>query len=305
MTEGLYLLRYGRGTSREAHLALARDGQVFDLTALGRPEYASLEAWLQYVDRDAATALAALSTVPGLAAAVCSTDALLRGAGSLRLLPPLDTQEVWACGVTYTMSREARMRESQEPTIYGRVYDAARPELFMKATPHRVVGPGEAVGIRDDSTWDVPEPELTLVVTPGLHIVGYTAGNDMSSRDIEGQNPLYLPQAKVYDRCCALGPWVRVADGSVNPLDLDVRCRIVRNGAVLFAGETHTSQIHRPLEALVAALGRCNHFPTGVLVMTGTGIVPPDTFTLQDGDQVEIEIGGIGTLANRVMRLGA
>ncbi len=304
MMEGTYLLRYRHAAGQPAHLGLAAGGQVFDLTALGRPEYATLEAWLLCADRDLAAALAALSAVPAAAQAICSTAALQQGEGSFQLLPPLDTQEVWACGVTYTMSREARMRESQEPTIYGRVYDAPRPELFMKATAQRVVGPGEAVGIRGDSTWDVPEPELTLLVTPGLRIVGYTAGNDMSSRDIEGQNPLYLPQAKTYERCCALGPWVRLADGSIDPLNLAVRCTITRDGATVFGGETGTSHIHRPLEALVAALGRCNVFRTGVLVMTGTGIVPPDTFTLQDGDRVEIDIEGIGTLANPVIRLG-
>jgi len=195
------------------------------------------------------------------------------------------------------------MRESRSPTIYGQVYEAERPEIFLKAAPHRVVGPGEAVGIRGDSTWDVPEPELTLVVTPRLRIVGYTVGNDMSSRDIEGQNPLYLPQAKVYDRCCALGPWVRVATDSVDPLDLGVRCCIFREGVVAFEGETRTGDLRRTPAELVRFLGRCNRFPSGVFVMTGTGIVPPDTFTLAEGDRVEITIEGIGTLENPVMVL--
>ncbi len=305
MSSAKYVLRYRQGSQGPAHLGLAVDGQVYDLTALGRPEYASLEAWLSHADRDWPAALQALAQVPASAGAACSAAALAAGESGLQLLAPLDTQEVWACGVTYTMSRAARMRESQEPTIYGRVYDAPRPEVFMKATPHRVVGPGEAVGIRSDSAWDVPEPELTLLVTPGMHIAGYTAGNDMSSRDIEGENPLYLPQAKIYDRCCALGPWVRLADGGCDPKSLAVRCAIQRGGQEVFSGETNTANIHRSLEELVEALARCNSFPAGVLVMTGTGIVPPDHFSLQDGDRVEIAIEGIGTLANPVVRLGA
>jgi len=209
---------------------------------------------------------------------------------------------VWACGVTYEMSRSARMRESREPTIYEKVYEAERPEIFFKATPHRVVGPGEPVGIRGDSTWDVPEAELTLLVTPALEIVGYTIGNDMSSRSIEGENPLYLPQAKVYDGSCALGPVVALA-GSIDPTALAVRCVIEREGQPVFTGETHTGRIHRPLEELVQVLGRCNTFPAGAWVMTGTGIVPPDTFTLQNGDVVHITVAGLGTLTNPVVRL--
>ena len=177
-----------------------------------------------------------------------------------------------------------------------------RPEIFFKATPHRVVGTGEAVAIRADSTWDVPEPELVLVVNQSLEIVGYTVGNDMSSRDIEGQNPLYLPQAKVYDRCCALGPFVRLADG-FDPLNQTVTCVIERDGEQVFRGEAHTSSIHRPLPDLVSYLGRCNSFPTGVFVLTGTGIVPPDTFTLADGDVIEMTFVGLGTLSNTVIEL--
>ena len=305
MAEGMYLLRYRQGIEASARLGLAMGGQVYDLTALGRPEYADLAAWLAHTDLGLPAALAALAEVAASTLPLCSVEAMQGGEDSLQLLAPLDTQEVWACGVTYTMSREARMRESQEPTIYGRVYDAPRPEIFLKATPHRVVGPGEAVGIRSDSTWDVPEPELTLLVTPGMRIVGYTAGNDMSSRDIEGQNPLYLPQAKIYSRCCALGPWVRLADAQFDPKQLAVHCAILRGGQPVFHGETSTASIHRSLEELVAALGRCNRFPAGVLVMTGTGIVPPDTFTLQDGDHVEIAIEGIGTLSSPVIQLGA
>lgn len=282
------------------HLGLLHGGQLYDLTATGKPEYVGMEAWLRAASGRVDAALDGLEQVASALIPLSPTESL--AADGVRLLRPSDTQEVWACGVTYEMSREARMRESDEPTIYGRVYDAARPEIFFKATPHRTVGPNEAVAIRADSTWDVPEPELALVLTPGLEIVGYTIGNDMSSRSIEGENPLYLPQAKVYDRCCALGPVVRLARG-FDPLALAVTLRIERGGEAVFVGTTHTSKIHRPLQELVQYLGRCNSFPTGVFVVTGTGIVPPDTFTLAGGDVVEIAIEGLGTLRNPVQVL--
>jgi len=286
-----------------ARLGLVANQQLYDLTASGQPEYASMAAWLQSAAGRAAAAIAALEKIPAQAHPVAAAEALLDPARDPQLLGPLDQQEVWACGVTYKMSMTARMRESQQPTIYGRVYDAPRPEIFFKATPHRVVGPGEAVAIRADSNWDVPEPELALVITPKMEIVGYTAGNDMSSRDIEGQNPLYLAQAKIYNRCCALGPLVRLAQEGVNPLAWGVQLVIRRDGQVGFQGETNTSQIHRPLSELVEYLGRCNSFPAGLFVVTGTGIVPPDTFTLQEGDVVEITIEGVGTLRNPVIEL--
>ncbi|MCD6518522.1 MAG: fumarylacetoacetate hydrolase family protein [Anaerolineae bacterium] len=278
------------------------DGALYDLTALGQEEYVSFGAWLRAAQGRVAEALDDLARMPSRAQALCTSAELEDPNASPMLLAPIDVQEVWACGVTYKMSREARMRESEEPTIYGRVYDAPRPEIFFKATPHRVVGPEEAVGIRADSSWNVPEPELTLVLTPKLEIVGYTVGNDMSSRDIEGENPLYLPQAKVYDRCCALGPVVRLLR-EFDPLDQGIRCVVWRQSEVVFEGETHTSRIHRPLENLVTYLGRCNSFPNGAFVLTGTGIVPPDTFTLREGDIVEITIEGLGTLRNPVVEL--
>ena len=302
MSYDLSLCRF-RTAWPDVHLGLVADGRLYDLAAMGRPEYSDLAAWLKAAAGHVAEAIADLARVPSLVKAVSSAEALLDSESAPYLLAPLDAQEVWACGVTYEMSREARMRESNEPTIYGRVYDAPRPELFFKATPHRVVGPGEAVGIRADSQWDVPEAELTLLVTPSLEIVGYTVGNDMSSRDIEGQNPLYLPQAKVYDRCCALGPWVRLAAEGFDPLSLNVTCTVYRDGKPGFSGETSTSRIHRKLTDLVSYLGRCNSFPNGVFVMTGTGIVPPDTFTLADGDVIEIAIEGLGTLTNPVIEL--
>lgn len=302
MSNDLSLCRF-RTTTPDVRLGLVADGRLYDLTALDRPEYASLDAWLKAASGRVPQAIAELAQVPGAAKAVSSAEALLDPQNAPFVLAPLDTQEVWACGVTYEMSREARMRESNEPTIYGRVYEAPRPEIFFKATPHRVVGIGEAVAIRADSQWDVPEAELTLMVTPTMEIAGYTVGNDMSSRDIEGQNPLYLPQAKVYDRCCALGPWVRLATEGFDPLALPVTCTIYRDGRPGFSGETSTAHIHRKLSELVRYLARCNTFPNGAFVMTGTGIVPPDTFTLSDGDVVEITIEGIGTLSNPVIEL--
>ncbi len=285
-----------------AHLGYIRGGQVYDLTALGDPAHASLAAWLASASGRAPRAIAALDAAVAGQSPVCGADTLFAASGPL--LPPIDAQEVWACGVTYEMSRSARMRESREPTIYEKVYDAERPEIFFKATAQRVVGAGDAVGIREDSSWDVPEAELTLLITPALEIIGYTVGNDMSSRSIEGENPLYLPQAKVYDRSCALGPVIALA-GDIDPLDLAVTCVIERAGEPVFTGETHTRQIHRSLEKLVAYLGRCNTFPAGAWVMTGTGVVPPDTFTLQQGDVIHITFEGLGTLTNPVVELSA
>ena len=216
------------------------------------------------------------------------------------LLPPIDRQEVWAAGVTYTRSREARMEESDASAdVYGRVYDAERPELFFKATPERVSGPNATVAVRADSAWSVPEPELTLLVNSSLQIVGYTVGDDLTARDIEGQNPLYLPQAKMFDRCAALGPVVVPADW-VDPYQLDIRCEIRRGVETIFAASTSTGQLHRRLEHLVAYLGRHNSFPAGAYLMTGTGIVPPDDVALGSGDAILISIVGIGTLRNRV-----
>ena len=217
------------------------------------------------------------------------------------LLAPLDRQEVWAAGVTYKRSQEARERESAGAArFYDLVYSAARPELFLKANPHRVAGPGARVRIRRDSRWSVPEPELALVISPRLRIVGYTIGNDMSARDIEGENPLYLPQAKIYDRSCSLGPAVTLVD-SMPPLPaVAIRLSIERRGARVFEGSTSLAQMARPLEELVDWLGREASFPFGAILLTGTGIVPPDDFSLASGDQVHIDISGIGRLSNLV-----
>ncbi len=219
----------------------------------------------------------------------------------VQVLPPLDAQEVWAAGVTYKRSREARERESAGAArFYDLVYNAERPELFFKATPRRVVAPGAAVRIRQDSRWNVPEPELALVVSPSMKIVGYTIGNDMSSRDIEGENPLYLPQAKVYNGSCALGPVITLA-GEFPPAErVIIRLTIVRRGSTAFDGSTSLAAMKRSFADLVSWLGRDNSFPDGVILLTGTGIVPPDHFTLEHGDEIAIDITDIGCLRNWV-----
>jgi 2-dehydro-3-deoxy-D-arabinonate dehydratase len=219
----------------------------------------------------------------------------------VHLLAPVDQQEVWAAGVTYKRSREARERESAGAAqFYEKVYSAERPELFLKATPRRVVGPDAKVRIRKDAQWSVPEPEVALVVAPGLEIVGYTIGNDMSSRDIEGENPLYLPQAKVYNGSCSIGPVVTLAE-ALPPLEqVTIEMLIIRSGQTVFDGQTTLGQMARSFADLVAWLGRENTFPDGVILLTGTGVVPPDQFTLASGDQIIIEVAGIGRLCNTV-----
>ena len=222
---------------------------------------------------------------------------------SVILRAPIDRQEVWAAGVTYLRSRDARMEESSQRDVYDRVYDADRPELFLKATPNRVSGPGEPIAIRGDSDWDVPEPELVVLLNTRGECVGYTIGNDVSSRSIEGENPLYLPQAKVFSRCAALGPTVITVDELPDVSNLEIELTIRRGGAELFKDSTATSQLHRKMSDLISYLLRNNEYPAGVFLMTGTGIVPPSEFTLQDGDEVTIRIEGIGSLVNPVVRL--
>ena len=217
------------------------------------------------------------------------------------LLAPVEKQEVWAAGVTYLRSKAARMEESQfSASAYDRVYDAERPELFFKSLPEKVVPTGEAVGIRHDSKWNVPEPELALVMNSRGEIVGYTIGNDMSSRDIEGENLLYLPQAKTYYRSCALGPWITLGPTETEARQWLIKLAIERNGKTVFTGETSVNQIKRNFSELASFLFRCQKFPHGAILLTGTGIVPPETFSLVNGDYVTIEITGIGTLRNHV-----
>jgi 2-dehydro-3-deoxy-D-arabinonate dehydratase len=216
-----------------------------------------------------------------------------------RVVAPVGSQPIWASGVTYERSRAARNAESGTSDIYDRVFAAKRPELFFKASSTSVRGPGEAVGIRADSTWNVPEPEVTLVLDSMGNVAGYCCGNDMSSRSIEGENPLYLPQAKIYTDSCALGPCI-VPAGSVQFNDLTVRLEILRRGENVFDGQVHTSLVARTPSELAQWLYRSLEFPTGAFLMTGTGIVPPDSFTLLTDDEVRIEVTGLGTLINRV-----
>lgn len=216
------------------------------------------------------------------------------------VLAPIDSQEVWAAGVTYFRSRIARIDESKDAgggTFYDRVYNAERPELFFKAAGWRVRPSGGTIRIRRDATWNVPEPELALYVNARGKIIGYTIGNDVSSRDIEGENPLYLPQAKVYDGSCALGPCVLISDEPLSP-ETPISIRIVRGGAEVFQGETLLSQMRRTPKELVEYLYREMSFPSGCVLLTGTGVVPPDGFTLQSGDRVDIVIAPIGQLSN-------
>ena len=216
-------------------------------------------------------------------------------------LPPVDLQEIWAAGVTYLRSRDARQVEAVDGgDVYARIYQAERPELFFKAHGAQVVGPHSDVGIRRDARWSVPEPELALVVNPALEVVGWTAANDMSSRDLEGENPLYLPQAKVYTASCALGPGIVLEPVADRWPDVAIRVAIERAGQGAFAGETHTRQIRRRPDELVEYLGRCLAFPDGAVLLTGTGIVPPDDFTLAAGDVVQITVGGLASLINPV-----
>jgi len=216
------------------------------------------------------------------------------------LAPAEPSHEVWASGVTYERSREARMFESREADIYDKVYDAVRPELFFKAVGWRVVGHGGEVRVREDSSWNVPEPELVLVVNGRMEIVGYTSGNDVSSRDIEGENSLYLPQAKIYDGSCSLGPGI-VVGGPDSMRDLLIRMRILRDGKVTYEDEVSTSRMKRPFEELAEYLGKELSFPTGAFLMTGTSLVPDEDFTLAPGDSVEISVGEL-VLENEVVR---
>jgi 2-dehydro-3-deoxy-D-arabinonate dehydratase len=262
------------------------DDRVQDLTAAG---LTSLTALLDSADPMTVVREAARDRLPALSL------------GEVTLLAPVERQEVWAAGVTYLRSKAARMEESQfSATAYDRVYDAERPELFFKALAEKVVGPDAAVGIRRDARWNVPEPELALVLNSRGAIVGHTIGNDMSSRDIEGENLLYLPQAKVYARSCALGPWITLGTPETAARAWSIRIDISRAGASVFAGATSVGQIKRSFPELAGFLCRSQEFPNGAVLLTGTGIVPGESFTLQEGDLVTIDISGIGQLRNVV-----
>jgi 2-dehydro-3-deoxy-D-arabinonate dehydratase len=266
---------------------LTQDSTVRDLTPAG---ITRMQTILEQEDPAGFLASLRLTDLPGASAS------------GLRLHPPVERQEIWAAGVTYLRSKVARMEESDfSATAYDQVYDADRPEIFFKCLPDKAVGPGEPVGIRRDAAWNVPEPELALVMNSRGRIVGYTIGNDMSSRDIEGENLLYLPQAKIYDRSCAIGPWITVGvaerDARAWTIGIDIR----RGGSTVFAGDTSVGQIKRSFDALAAFLFRSQKFPHGAIMLTGTGVVPPETFTLQERDVIEISISGIGSLTNAVV----
>jgi 2-dehydro-3-deoxy-D-arabinonate dehydratase len=219
----------------------------------------------------------------------------------IKLLAPVERQEIWAAGVTYLRSKTARMEESDfSASAYDKVYAAERPEIFFKSLAEKVVGTNEAVGIRRDAKWNVPEPELALVINSKGKIVGHTIGNDMSSRDIEGENLLYLPQAKIYERSCALGPWIHLGASESQAREWKIKIEINRSGHNVFAGETSVGKIKRGFEQLAEFLFRSQKFPYGAVLLTGTGIVPPDILTLREGDFIGIEISGIGLLKNFV-----
>ncbi|MFC7068661.1 fumarylacetoacetate hydrolase family protein [Halobaculum lipolyticum] len=283
---------YQLGGSGESRLAVRTGDGLYDLTAAS-PDVGS---YLDLVRTASITDTDTDAIVDGLLARAPSIDA---DAVEGDLDTPLRPGEVWAAGVTYRISEEARREESDMEEMYIDVYEADRPEVFFKATPNRIVGPDEAVGIRRDSTWDVPEPELGIVLYRG-DIVGFTVGNDMSSRAIEGENPLYLPQAKVYDRCCSLGPCVRSAESIDDPQDLDMWMTIERDGEVMFDESTTTGEMVRSLDELVDCYVDHNAIPELSVLLTGTSLVPDETFTLREGDRIDIGIEGIGSMTNPV-----
>ncbi|HEX8376619.1 MAG TPA: fumarylacetoacetate hydrolase family protein [Pedobacter sp.] len=260
----------------------------------GKKYKKSISNWDAYINRD--------DLYSFLESEIQSSEAVTGSGLEDTALAPLQSQEVWAAGVTYLRSRNARMEESQETggaTFYDMVYDAERPELFFKATAQRVVGNNDKVRIRKDSTWNVPEPELTLLITTGGKIVGYTIGNDMSSRSIEGENPLYLPQAKVYEKCAALGPCIYVPKETIVP-ETVISISIKRGEEVMYDDQVQISKMKRNHTELVEFLFRECEFPNGCFLMTGTCLVPPNEFTLNSGDEIAISIERIGTLKNSV-----
>jgi 2-dehydro-3-deoxy-D-arabinonate dehydratase len=281
------LCRFQIARSRPRVGLVMEDANVMDLSAEGIDRVSSL------LEFD--------GLLPQLAGLAAAKDLPRYPLSEVKVLTPVEQQEVWAVGVTYLRSKKARMDESDfSATAYDKVYDAPRPELFFKSLPEKVVGPGEAVGIRKDAAWSVPEPELAFVINSAGHIAGYTAGNDMSSRDIEGENLLYLPQAKIYDRSCAVGPFIRVGITEAEARTWTIELQIRRGPEIVFRGETPVDRIKRGFEEMVSYLRRSQTFPRGVVLLTGTGIVPPDTFTLKAGDDIQISISEVGTLQNPV-----
>ena len=286
---------YQLARGAEGHLVAETDDRYYDLSAV--------KAELSGFDDLLHTAAVMETTADEVAARLVESaptvdpDEVATNRGL-----PFAPDEVWAAGVTYEISEQAREEESGMPDMYLDVYQAERPEIFFKATPSRTVGPGEAIGVREDSQWNVPEPELGIVLYQG-DVVGYTIGNDVSSRDIEGTNPLYLPQAKVYDRCAAVGPAVASPNTVGDPQDLAMSMTIERAGETCFSGETSTDEMIRSCEELTRHYTRHNAVPELAVLMTGTSIVPADDFNLQEGDTVTIDIESIGTLSNPVVQV--
>jgi 2-dehydro-3-deoxy-D-arabinonate dehydratase len=283
-----YRLPGGKHSAGSDSLVVVDDGDAYDLSTASDDLGSFTELARAANECDAEIDAIARDRIPDAESVEIDSDGVLL---------PVTPDEVWAAGVTYQISEQARDAESGKPEVYNVVYDSERPELFLKATPSRTVGPNDDVGIRGDSTWDVPEPELGVV----LHreeVVGYTIGNDVSSLSIEGENPLYLPQAKVYNKCCAVGPCVATPEVVGDPHDLGMTLTIERDGEVLFEDSTSTSEMAATCEKLVSYLRRHNELPETVVLLTGTGLVPPESFTLAEGDQITIEIDEIGQLVN-------
>ena len=283
-------MRLGRIQTEDGPAAVRIVDNNVETLNLGSADLSSLQDLLSHKDLEQLC-----QTLPTLGVA--------RTVDAVQWLPPIDQQEVWAAGVTYKRSQTARMEESEAAaSCYDRVYTADRPEIFFKATPHRCSGHGGPVRIRKDATWNVPEPELALVISRDGRIVGYTIGNDMSSRDIEGDNPLYLPQAKLYNQCCGLGPWVVLASAMPERSSIGIHLSIHRGGSEVFGGKTSVAEMARKLEDLVDWLLKDNDMPNGAFLLTGTGVVPDSSFTLAPNDVVHISIEGIGTLTNTVVQ---
>lgn len=299
MSKAPLLVRYFQPNDGE-RLGLMKDGAVYDLSH----RYASLADWFRASCGRVDEAIAELQSAAADESSASFPASDLDNppaADAAHWLPPVDEQEIWAAGVTYLDSRKARQEEAVDGgDVYARVYAAERPEIFFKASAKNTVGPFGKVGIRRDSNWNVPEPELALAVNPAMEMLGFCIGNDMSSRDIEGANPLYLPQAKVYDASCALGPGILLAP-SQQWLDTAIRLSIRRAAAEIFSASISTDQIKRTIPELIDYLGRSNRYPAGAFLLTGTAIVPPAEFTLQPEDVVEIRIDGIGRLQNQVI----
>lgn len=287
------IIRFLTENSVPALAALTDDEKIYKL-----PQHDFMEL-VHFAEERKVTPLAIVEEV------IASSAPLQAPIASLSLLAPIDAPEVWAAGVTYKDSRDARDYEATggklgAVTFYDKVYVAVRPEIFFKSTAARTVGPDQDVYLRSDSKWQIPEPELGIVISKNGTIVGYTAGNDMSCRDIEGENPLYLPQAKIWRRSCSIGPAIRLAETVENPYAMDIICRIYRGGEKCFEGTASVGQMKRKLDELVSYLGRDNEIFDGTVLLTGTCIVPPNDFTLADGDRIEIEITGVGILNNTV-----